>query len=427
METAAEDSWILSICGSRSRKAPLKVRMLQGTDFDIHANLKYSRKTLLLKITNRVGADFSLLNSDLLPMQFSGKTLSVTLLSCVFVSSFLSTQAFAQQDSVGSANVGASYSDDGQLNRPANWREWIYVGTPVTPNELNDGKAAFPEFHNTYIDPWSYRILKQTGEFPEGTMIAKELVSVGSKAAVSGNGYFQGDFQGLEIAVKDNRRFSTEPGGWAYFSFGHQKKYAHTATKFATAKCNSCHEASADTDFVFTQYYPVLRAALAEAGKPVVAKKPKKMSADESRAAAAAMGGSGDSKYEDALFRFLKAGKYRSFQHDSKVRPSAARTAHGDVAVYVNDKLGQSMAQKSQIHPVGSFAVKELHKDGLLIGWASAYKARKDDGAGSGWYWYENLSTKDGMNPVASGFGHQMCTGCHTQGKDFVATGWPLQ
>lgn len=355
-------------------------------------------------------------------MPFQHKNPLVTVLLFASLAAFPAKPVIGQETMPNTNRVGASYADDGKLNRPDNWREWIYVGTPVTPNELNDGKAAFPEFHNTYIDPWSYRSLKQTGEFPEGTMIAKELVSVGAKAAVSGNGYFQGEFQGLEIAVKDTKRFRSEPGGWAYFSFGHQKQYAHTATKFPTAKCNSCHEASAATDFVFTQYYPVLRSALAEAGKPVVMQEEKKMSAEESRAAAAAMGGSGDTKYEDALFKFLKAGKYRSFASDAKVHPSAARAAHGDVKVFVNDKLAGSMSKSRQVHPVGSFAVKELHKGGQLIGWASAFKAREDDGAGNGWYWFENLSVNDATKPVASGFGHQMCTGCHAQGKDFVAT-----
>ena len=36
---------------------------------------------------------------------------------------------------------------DGELERPTGYREWIYVGTPVTPNDMNDGKAAFPEQH----------------------------------------------------------------------------------------------------------------------------------------------------------------------------------------------------------------------------------------------------------------------------------------
>lgn len=151
---------------------------------------------------------------------------------------------------------------DGELERPTGYREWVYVGTPLTPNELNDGKAAFPEFHNVYIDPESWSHYKKTGEFRDGTVIMKELVSVGSKVAVSGNGYFMGEYIGLEAEIKSSKHFADEPGNWAYFSFTSpdHKELAATATAFPTEACNACHEAAAADDFVFTQYYPVLRA-----------------------------------------------------------------------------------------------------------------------------------------------------------------------
>ncbi len=151
---------------------------------------------------------------------------------------------------------------NGELERPVGYREWVYVGTPVTPNDMNDGKAAFPEHHNVYIDPASWAHWKQTGEFREGTILMKELVSVGSKSAVSGNGYFQGEFIGLEAVIKSKALFPDEPGNWAYFSFStpDHKQLTRTAAPFPTAACNACHEGAAADDFVFTQYYPVLRA-----------------------------------------------------------------------------------------------------------------------------------------------------------------------
>ena len=48
---------------------------------------------------------------------------------------------------------------------------------------------------------------------------------------------------------------------WAYFSFGPSYPLADSSQAFPAAACNACHEASAADDFVFTQYYPVLRAA----------------------------------------------------------------------------------------------------------------------------------------------------------------------
>jgi hypothetical protein len=127
---------------------------------------------------------------------------------------------------------------------------------------MNNGKAAFPEHHNVYIDPDSWAYWKTNGEFRDGTILIKELVSVGTKAAVSGNGYFQGDFIGLEATIKSKRHFGDEPGNWAYFSFStpDHSKLNKTAKPFPAAACNACHEGAAAHDFVFTQYYPVLRA-----------------------------------------------------------------------------------------------------------------------------------------------------------------------
>ena len=164
------------------------------------------------------------------------------------------------ESKLGESKLGASYNEQGELLRPADHREWVFVGAPVTPNDMNDGKAAFPEFHNVYIDPASYAAYKQTGKFTDGTVILKELVSVGGKKMDSGNGYFQGEFVSLEGMVKDSRRFGDEPGDWAFFRFGEAPDYAAVGTRMKTESCNACHS-GANEDYVFTDTYPVLRAA----------------------------------------------------------------------------------------------------------------------------------------------------------------------
>ena len=180
--------------------------------------------------------------------------------------------AFSGTSTAQNAVTSATFTSEGRVTIPENWRQWVFVGAPLTPNALNDGKAPFPEFHNVYMEPSAYAYWQKTGKFANGTQIAKELVFVrqkdksdmnkdGSTAEVSGVGYFQGEFTGLELTVKDTKRYPNEPGGWAYFSFGHKAPpYAKTAKAFPTESCNACHQASAATDFVFTQFYPVLRA-----------------------------------------------------------------------------------------------------------------------------------------------------------------------
>ncbi|XUJ32093.1 cytochrome P460 family protein [Bradyrhizobium japonicum] len=99
--------------------------------------------------------------------------------AAVIVGSAVATILFfgSLKDSNAQSNTRylPEYTADGQLLLPKNFHEWVYVGSPLTPNALNGGQANFPEFHNVYIEPGSYAIYKKTGEFPEGTILFKEL------------------------------------------------------------------------------------------------------------------------------------------------------------------------------------------------------------------------------------------------------------
>lgn len=66
----------------------------------------------------------------------------------------------------GSGQSWAKLDMDGNLLRPEGYRDsWVFVGTPLTLNDMNDGNAPFPEFHNVYIDPDSYSHFKKPGQF----------------------------------------------------------------------------------------------------------------------------------------------------------------------------------------------------------------------------------------------------------------------
>lgn len=97
--------------------------------------------------------------------------------------------------------------------------------------------------------------LEKTGNFRDGTILIKELVSVCSKSGVS----VKGGVIGLEAAIKSTKYFPEEPDNWAYYSFPHRTILTKTATHLQTAACNSCPAAAAKDDFVFTKHYPVLR------------------------------------------------------------------------------------------------------------------------------------------------------------------------
>ena len=339
------------------------------------------------------------------------------------------------------------FTDTGHLVRPDGYREWIYTGTPLTPNDLNPPEAPFPEFHSVYIDPVSYRYYVETGTFREGTVLIKELASVGSTRAVSGKGYFMGDFIGLEATVKSAARFPDEPGNWAYFSFGHEYPLADTAEPFATGACNACHASSAADDHIFTQYYPVLRAAKSGqstalgGGAPMTRESAlyedltetmTNRTDDAVRPSAETPAATSLVPADpDRLFDYLTSGAYRRFE----ARESGTHASQGPhskfglpVRVFLGPTLEASLRAGSGAHPPGASVVKEMYDaDGELEGWAVMVKTGSDSHGGNGWFWYETTDMEDRTNVVAAGNGVPLCSGCHASGNDFVLTAHPLK
>jgi hypothetical protein len=51
----------------------------------------------------------------------------------------------------------------GKLKLPTGFRNWVFIGGPLTPNGLNGGQANFPEFHNVYVEARNLEAYKKTG------------------------------------------------------------------------------------------------------------------------------------------------------------------------------------------------------------------------------------------------------------------------
>lgn len=162
---------------------------------------------------------------------------------------------------------GPNWGKSGNLVLPHNFRHWIFLGSPLTPNALNGGKAGFPEYHNVYVQPQAFAVFRETGQWPEGTIMLKELQLIreakyddGSSLEASGRGYFPGKLNGIDISVKDSSRFS-ETNGWGFFNFGHHAPpYAESAALQPVEACAGCHMENA-TNMVFSKFYaPILDA-----------------------------------------------------------------------------------------------------------------------------------------------------------------------
>ena len=164
--------------------------------------------------------------------------------------------ALAQQPS-------AVFEGKNTLVRPEGYREWIFVGSSLglsyapDPAQARGGQL----YHNVYMIPWAFREFSKTGKFPDGTMMVLELANAENKSEPGLQGSYQKEYTGLEVSVKDSARFD---GGWGYFNFTERAGVLKAkAEPFPKNNCWSCHDQKAATDHVFTQFYPVLRAARA--------------------------------------------------------------------------------------------------------------------------------------------------------------------
>lgn len=156
----------------------------------------------------------------------------------------------------------AEFTEDGSLIQPKNFRRWVFIGAPLTPNGLNGGAAGFPEYHNVYVQPAAFEHYRSTGTWLEGTMMVKELQLVqpgqfedGSRIEPSGRGYFAAGVNGLDVSVKGSERFA-ESNNWGYFNFGHHAPpYSAMAPEAPLGSCAGCHIANAPEDMVYVDFY----------------------------------------------------------------------------------------------------------------------------------------------------------------------------
>jgi hypothetical protein len=154
----------------------------------------------------------------------------------------------------GSATQTPTYTADGHLLFPANYREWIYLTSGVdmsySPNAM---KMDHSMFDNVFVNPDAYRAFQETGTWPDKTMLVLEVRTAGTNASINKSGHFQTTEQmGHEVHVKDEARF---PGKWAFFGFDGSEPAKMVPT---TAACYSCHSQHAAVDTTFVQFYPTL-------------------------------------------------------------------------------------------------------------------------------------------------------------------------
>ena len=169
------------------------------------------------------------------------------------VASFLSVVMFSQLRRPTAGTLEVAELDGDTLRLPERYREWVFIGSST---RLEDAGSP-TTFQNVYISPDAYQEYSKSGKFPEGSMMVMETAIAGDKGFAETNGHYEKEFVSVRVSVKDSR-FQE---GWGYFEFKDRENRAKALPE--SAGCLACHRDRGATDHVFTQFYPVLRAAAA--------------------------------------------------------------------------------------------------------------------------------------------------------------------
>jgi Cytochrome P460 len=160
------------------------------------------------------------------------------------------------------------YNQAGELVRPEDYREWIWLtsGIGMTYGPAAPASASVQLFDNVFVSPGAWRSFRSTGVWPEKTMFVLEIRYSQSEGSINRGGHFQTDVSAIEMAVKDSAKTSQDK--WSYYDFrtvgGDAARSAPALPK--TAGCFACHTANGTVENTFTQFYPTALAIAREKG-----------------------------------------------------------------------------------------------------------------------------------------------------------------
>lgn len=171
-----------------------------------------------------------------------------------FLSQFLSLPALAQD------NFSSYVDSNGIISFPEEFRtSLVHLGSWYVP----EGDAS--GFHDVYTEEATVKAFRQTGEFPDGATLVKELRAASSGNYTTGQGvnYANDTLKQWFVMIKDSKgRFNDNPlwgDGWGWALFKPDNKMLNVAKDYKN-DCLTCHIPARAKDLIYTEAYPTLNA-----------------------------------------------------------------------------------------------------------------------------------------------------------------------
>lgn len=147
-------------------------------------------------------------------------------------------------------------SEGGDITFPADFPNgFVFIGSWAV-----SGDSGVAEIHSVYSRPIDVSSYKETGKFPDGALLVKEVSETLGAKHTTGNAFWAHEGKTWFLMIKDSKeRFPSNPlwgdgWGWAQFDPGTKKQIS---TNYET-DCLSCHVPARKSDWVYTYAYPGL-------------------------------------------------------------------------------------------------------------------------------------------------------------------------
>lgn len=148
----------------------------------------------------------------------------------------------------------------GSIRVPPNFRtDYVMLGAWSIEGDADTGGST--GLHIVYAPPSAVAAYRESGSFPDGTVLVKELFNGHSAELTTGLATRAADVVGHFVMVKDDvGRFTDNPlwgDGWGW-SFFPPDDPGRTTSSDYRQDCLACHEPVRDSDLVYVDGYPVL-------------------------------------------------------------------------------------------------------------------------------------------------------------------------
>lgn len=189
-----------------------------------------------------------------------GILLFVLLVGASIVGELASSNSMAQEVAPATMDEGAVVDAIGNLRVPIGYRSsYSYLGAWAVAAEEAKGSA---ELHVVYASPGATAAYNESGRFPDGTVLVKEVFEAVTAEMTTGTVSYQNTLKGWFVMVKDSKNSYPDNKlwgngwGWAWFDVATPLKT--TSTDFQS-DCLSCHVPAQETDWIYVDGYPELK------------------------------------------------------------------------------------------------------------------------------------------------------------------------